>query len=92
MEGLDTVRARYAGKASQEWERLTATPITRIEYLITSLWLQLYLPPSGMILDAGSGPGRYAIDLARRGYRVVMFDLLRQMLQLGRQKAAQAGI
>jgi ubiquinone/menaquinone biosynthesis C-methylase UbiE len=92
MKGLDRVRARYAGKASQEWERLTATPITRIEYLITSHWLQRYLPPSGTVLDAGSGPGRYAIDLARRGYRVVVFDLLRDMLQLGRQKAAQAGV
>lgn len=92
MKGLYTVRARYAGKASQEWERLTTTPIRRIEYLITSYRLQRYLPPSGMTLDAGSGPGRYAIDLARRGYRVVMFDLLREMLQLGRRKAAQAGI
>ena len=92
MKGLDTVRARYAGKASQEWERLTTTPIRRIEYLVTSYWLQRYLPSSGMILDAGSGPGRYAVDLARRGYRVVMFDLLREMLQLGRRKAAQAGV
>ena len=92
MEGLDTVRARYAGKGFLEWERLTATPITRIEHLITSHWLQRYLPPSGMVLDAGSGPGRYAIDLAIRGYRVVMFDLLCEMLRLGRQKAAQAGV
>jgi len=92
MKGLDTVRARYAGKASQEWERLTTTPITRTEFLITSHQLQRYLPPSGMILDVGSGPGRYAIDLARRGYRVVMFDLLREMLQLGCRKAAQAGV
>ena len=92
MKGLDTVRARYAGKASQEWERLTTTPITRTEFLITSHQLQRYLPPSGRILDAGSGPGRYAIDLARRGYRVVMFDLLREMLQLGCRKAAQAGV
>jgi len=92
MKGLDTVRARYAGKASQEWDRLTATPITRIEYLITSHQLQRHLPLSGVILDAGSGPGRYAIDLASRGYRVATFDLLREMLQLGRQKAAQAGV
>lgn len=92
MKGLDTVRARYAGKASQEWERLTATAITRIEYLITSYWLRRYLPQTGLILDAGCGPGRYTIDLAQRGYRVAMFDLVREMLELGCRKASLAGV
>ena len=62
MKGLDTVRARYAGKASQEWERLTTTPIRRIEYLITSHWLQRYLPrccswDAGRRLRPVLGPG-----------------------------------
>jgi ubiquinone/menaquinone biosynthesis C-methylase UbiE len=86
---FERIRARYAGKASQEWDRLCSTPITRIEYLITTDCLERYLPASGLILDVGSGPGRYAIDLACKGYRVVMFDLLREMLCLGRQKVTE---
>lgn len=89
---LHEVRRRYAGKAPQEWERLQSTPITRIEYLITCHCLQCHLPASGLVLDAGCGPGRYAIDLARQGYRVVMFDLVREMLQLGRAKVAHSGL
>lgn len=92
MSDLDTVRGRYAGKAVDEWERLRATPITRTEYLITSESLRRYLPATGTILDAGSGPGRYAIDLAARGYHVVMLDLIREMLQLGREKVDRARV
>ena len=89
---LQEVRRRYAGKAPQEWGRLKSTPITRIEYLITRHCLQRHLPGSGLILDAGCGPGRYTIDLARQGYRVVMFDLVREMLQLARDRIAEAGV
>lgn len=89
---LDAIRLSYAGRAEDEWDRLESTPITRTEYLITSHCLERYLPEAGLILDAGSGPGRYAIDLARRGYRVVMFDLLREMLALGRKKVAESGV
>jgi S-adenosylmethionine-dependent methyltransferase len=84
------VRRRYADQAQKEWRRLQETPITRIEYLITSHCLARYLPPAGRVLDVGCGPGRYAIDLARRGYRVAMFDLVREMLELARVQVAKA--
>jgi SAM-dependent methyltransferase len=64
----------------------------RIEYMITTHFLNRYLPESGLILDAGSGPGRYALDLARKGYRVVIFDLLDEMLLLGQQKVDEANL
>jgi len=87
---FEQIRQRYAGKATQEWERLCSTPIRRIEYMITTHFLDRYLPSIGLILDAGSGPGRYTVDLVRKGYRVVMFDLLPEMLQLGQQKVVEA--
>ena len=83
MDWSSEVKQRYAGKARQEWHRLTSTPITRIEYLITTHALKRYLPGAGRILDAGSGPGRYAIDVARQGYQIAMVDLVFEMLQLG---------
>jgi ubiquinone/menaquinone biosynthesis C-methylase UbiE len=86
---FEHIRQRYAGKANQEWERLCSTPIMRIEYMVTTHVLNRYLPNTGLILDAGSGPGRYTVDLVHKGYRVVMFDLLREMLQLGQQKVAE---
>lgn len=89
---LEQIRQRYAGKAVQEWERLLSTPIMRIEYLITTSCLERHLPGTGLILDAGSGPGRYAIDLAQKGYQVVMYDLLDEMLQLGQEKVTESGM
>jgi len=90
------VRQRYAGKAQQEWDRLEANPITRIEYTITQHALARYLsaivPRNATVLDVGCGPGRYAIDLARQGYRVVLCDLLCEMLQLAQQRASEAQV
>jgi SAM-dependent methyltransferase len=90
------VRQRYAGKAQQEWDRLEANPITRIEYLITTHALERYLntavPRNALVLDVGCGPGRYAIDLARQGYRVILCDLLYEMLELARQRASEAQV
>jgi len=48
--------------------------------------------PPGRLLDCGGGPGRYAIELAGRGYQVTLFDLSPECLQLGREKAAGAGV
>lgn len=92
MDGVDCVRARYTGKAMQEWQRLDATPITRIERLITQHCLARHLPGTGLILDAGSGPGRYSIELAQQGYGVVMHDLVREMLDLGQEKVAASSV
>lgn len=86
------IQQRYADKAVQEWERLTSTPIARIEYLITMHCLDQYLPDTGRILDAGSGPGRYAVDLAKQGHHVDLFDLVSGMLRLGQGKIAESGV
>jgi 2-polyprenyl-3-methyl-5-hydroxy-6-metoxy-1,4-benzoquinol methylase len=39
-------------------------------------FLEKHLPKKGLILDAGGGPGRYTIELARSGYDVVLLDLV----------------
>jgi ubiquinone/menaquinone biosynthesis C-methylase UbiE len=90
------VRQRYTGKAQQEWDRLEANPITRIEYLITTHVLVRYLigelARGAWILDVGCGPGRYAIDLARQGYRVVLCDLICDMLRLARRRVSESQV
>jgi SAM-dependent methyltransferase len=39
---------------------------------VTTHFLEICLPKEGLVLDAGGGPGRYTIDLAKRGYDVVL--------------------
>ena len=89
---LRDVQDRLAGSAQEEWDRLQATAITRTEYHITRHCLNCYLPAAGLVLDAGCGPGRYAVDLARQGYEVVMLDLMPEHLRFAQAQIARAGI
>jgi 2-polyprenyl-3-methyl-5-hydroxy-6-metoxy-1,4-benzoquinol methylase len=47
-------------------------------------FLEKYLPRQGLVLDAGGGPGPYTIELAKRGYDVVLFDLSPKCLELAK--------
>lgn len=44
------------------------------------------------ILDIGCGTGRHAIELVKRGYQVIGFDLSEGQLKRAREKAEQAGV
>jgi SAM-dependent methyltransferase len=52
--------------------------------------LDAHLAPGSRILDLGGGPGRYAIELARRGHRVVLSDLSPELLEQARARIASA--
>ena len=80
----------YDADPEREWTRMDRH---RTEFHITLAALAEHLPPPpAAVLDCGGGPGRYAIDLARQGYRVTLFDLSAGNLALARAKAAEAGI
>ncbi len=44
------------------------------------------------VLDLACGEGTFAVELARRGYRVVGVDISPRMLELARGKAREAGV
>ncbi len=49
--------------------------------------------PGASILDVGCGPGRYAVELARRGARrCVGVDVASTMIEIARREAAAAGV
>lgn len=49
-------------------------------------------PPGGRILDAGGGTGRWALPLARLGYRVTLTDISAGMLEVARRKVEAEGL
>jgi ubiquinone/menaquinone biosynthesis C-methylase UbiE len=75
------VREYYDNNAARERDRLIQDPYHSLEYIVTTHFLEKYLPQKGLILDAGGGPGRYTIELAKRGYDLVLFDLSRECLR-----------
>lgn len=86
----DLIAEFYNQNCEHEWQRGDRH---RTEFAITWKALEEYLPPPpARILDCGGGPGRYAIELARRGYQVILFDLSAGNLELAARKAVEAGV
>ena len=72
----------YENYGIREWKRLNRDPFHRLEFDTTIHFLKKYLPKKGLILDAGGGPGRYTIELAKMGYTVILLDLTPKMLEI----------
>ena len=87
---MSNIAGHYDAHYEHEWERLQRH---RTEFAVTLRALETYLPPPpATILDIGGGPGRYAIELTRRGYEVTLLDLSLGNLALAKGKAAENGI
>ena len=86
----ELVRRYY--RATNEWGRLVGDSYHELELWTTLHFLEEYLPHHGLILDAGGGPGRYTIELARRGYRVVLLDFTPELLDQARRNVRRAGV
>ena len=82
----EIVKEWFTKTARGEWRRLQKDAYRRIEFIVTMHFLEKYLPKHGLVLDAGGGPGRYTIELAKRGYNVVLLDLVPEMLKLAKKE------
>lgn len=56
------------------------------------LWEALGLEPGQRLLDVGMGPGRHALELARRGLEVVGIDISEEFVALAKARARQGGL
>ena len=86
---IKEVENYYYNSAEREWERLERH---RIEFDITKRYLDKYLNKKSKILDAGGGPGRYSIYLAKHGHDVTLLDLSLENIKLGIKKSREEGI
>jgi SAM-dependent methyltransferase len=82
---VDEIAAFYA--RGLERDRLAAGA-GALEFARTQAILQRYLPPPpAVIADVGGGPGRYAVWLAERGYRVHLVDPVALHVEQARERA-----
>ncbi len=86
------VRAFFDNYGTREWERLERTLQGRIKYAIHRRFLDDYIPEGVRVLDAGCGPGRFAMDLARRSACLTLVDLSQTQLDQARQHLLAAGL
>jgi len=86
------VKKHYAEYGLGEWERLSRHPYHRLEFDTTMYFLRKYLPEKGLVLDAGGGPGRYTIELAKSGYDIILLDLTPKLLEIAREQIENAKV
>ena len=82
----------YTRDILQEWKRLSKDPYHKLEFETTMHYLKKYLPGTGLLLDAGGGPGRYTIALTRQGYEMVLLDLTPANLKFAQGKIKRARV
>ncbi len=73
--------------AKKEWNRLIKRQTHMLEFQTTLHYLEMFLPKKGRILDAGGGPGRYSIYLAKKGYRISLLDLSPDNIEFAKKQA-----
>ena len=88
----ELVKKYYSEMSMKEWRRLVKDPYHRLEFDTTMHFLRKYLPKRGLILDAGGGPGKYAIELAKLGYEIVLLDLTPKLLEIARKQIRRAKV
>ena len=92
QNSAELVKEYYTESVRAEWRRLVKDAAHRVELETTLHFLDRYLPPHARILDAGGGPGRYTIELARRGHDVVLLDMTPANLDFARRQIKRAKV
>lgn len=75
--------------AFDEWGRLDREPI---EYIVNLHHLLAHLPRQARVLDNGAGPGKYAVALAKKGFRLTLTDLTPRLVETAEIKAREEGV
>ena len=86
------VKEYYKKDAKHEKYRLRQDPYHSIEFTVTNHFLKKHLPRNGLILDAGGGPGTYTLELAKRGYDLVLLDLTPELLRIAKRQIQKANV
>jgi SAM-dependent methyltransferase len=75
-----------------EWARFESGRSSPVSLAVHAHYLRRFVRAGDRVLDVGAGPGRFTIELARLGARVVAADISRVQLELNREKVAEAGL
>src|SRR6266540_4073174 len=82
----------YDEYGEREWTRFEdgRTPAPSLDVHLEHL--RRYVRAGDRVLDVGAGPGRFTIELARRGADVVVADISPGQLELNKERVAAAGL
>jgi 2-polyprenyl-3-methyl-5-hydroxy-6-metoxy-1,4-benzoquinol methylase len=87
----DRTRAFFDRFGEGEWTRFERGVAGRVNLELHRRFLNRWIHPGDRVLEVGAGPGRFTIELARLGARVVVSDISGRQLELNREKVMDAG-
>ena len=90
-ESMNVISRRpFYGEYAWAFDLLIDRPV-RKECAVIAAWLiERGIRPGADLLDAGCGTGRYAVELARRGYVVQGLDLSPDLIEVATQAAGDS--
>jgi len=91
VAAAEQIRAHFDALADDEWRRLELDPSARVSLEIHRRFLARFVRPGDRVLEIGAGPGRFTIELATLGARVVVTDVSPVQLRLNEQYVTDAG-
>src|SRR3954471_16358992 len=80
--------AFYDAYGEREWTRFEDGRTPSVSIATHTAYLERFVHAGDRVLDAGCGPGRFSLELARIGARVVAADLSPGQLELHRRRTA----
>jgi len=78
----------YDDYGAREWGRFDLSGMDRVGLEVHLRLLREHIRAGDRVLDAGAGPGRFTLELARLGARVVAGDISPAQLELHAEKTA----
>ena len=89
IDDVSDIAAFYNSDPEREHCRLERH---QLEYDLTWRYLNQYLSSKGSILEVGAATGRYALELAKRGYMLTAVDLSAVLIEECRKSIADEGL
>lgn len=88
---VDPVRRLFDDLDDGEWDRFDKDAPSRVSLEVHRRFLRRHVPVGAEVLEIG-GPGRFTIELARMGCRVVVTDVSPVQLSLNERHVVEAGL
>ncbi|UCC68679.1 MAG: class I SAM-dependent methyltransferase [Armatimonadota bacterium] len=85
------VRDLYDACVEKEWERFDS-PLGRVQLTQIQRFLARHVCPKSKVLDAASGPGRFAMFLAKMGCEVTLVDISEKMIAEAQRRLGEADL
>ncbi|UCB60932.1 MAG: class I SAM-dependent methyltransferase [Candidatus Bathyarchaeota archaeon] len=85
---------KYYDARAQTYDAIFDSTYFKIHDLITWKYVEPYIPmdPESLVLDAGGGTGRWSIRIAKKGCRVFLMDISKEMLAIAEGKVREEGL